>query len=341
MRVLVVGGSGLLGSHCVWRLRELGHDVGVLAGSAPPVEAPGVPVRLADLFAMTDAEFGEAVEGHDALVYSVGPDDRVHVPVPVEPFFHTRLVEIPARLFAVAAARGVRRAVLLGSYFTWWDRRHPERGMAQRHVYWRQRKKQADRLVAVGAEGGMDVMVLEVPYVFGTIPGQVPVWKVEVFDRILRGPVVLWPRGGSSAVTATQVAQAVAGALEHGEPGAAYPLADLDLDYRTLLRIALAELGRERVPVVPVPRVVAELAAIQRARRLRRDGLGSASNLRWLLRDAVCQEMYVDADEAAAVRGLLGIVRGGVPEAIRESVRASYPERFPAVNAPALGSSGS
>lgn len=330
MRVLVVGGSGLLGSHTVWRLRELGHDVGVLARSAPSVEMPGVPVRLADLFEMSDAEFAEAVDGYDGLVYSVGPDDRVHVPVPIEPYFHTHLVEVPARLFAVAAAHGVRRAVLLGSYFTWWDRRHPERGMAQRHIYWRQRKEQARRLVAVGAEGGMDVVVLEVPYVFGTVPGQTPIWKAEVFDRILRAPVVLWPRGGSSAVTATQVAQAAVGALEHGEPGAAYPLADLDLDYRTFLRVALDELGRSRVRIVTVPWVVAELAASQRAIRLRRAGLGSASNLRWLMRDAVCQQLYVDAGEAAAARGLLGIERGGVLEAIRASVRASYPERFAA-----------
>ena len=209
--------------------------------------------------------------------------------------------------------------VVLGSYFTAWERMHPDAGFASRHPYVTARVDQSNRAIAAGGEFGAEVCVLEIPYVFGTIRGEGKRWKEMLFDR-LRHPIVFFPTGGTSVVTSVQVGQAVAGALERGEHGGRYPLNDIDLTWRELLSHALEAMGR-RPPIVGVPAWMAEFAARSMGRSLEGRGLTSGLDPRYLIRDIMVQHMYVDATES---RDVLRYRPGGVPQAIRAVVREAY-----------------
>lgn len=144
-------------------------------------------------------------------------------------------------------------------------------------------------------------------------------WKEWVFERVRSSPVVMYPGGGTSAVTATQVGEAVAGAVERGAGGTAYPLSDEDLTWRAMLTTVVGAMGR-RSPVVTVPWWMGEPEAWRMGRALTK-GKDSGVSPRWLMRDIMRQHMYVDASRSLAE---LGWTRGGVHAAITQTVHDSY-----------------
>ncbi|MEU4746708.1 NAD(P)H-binding protein, partial [Actinosynnema sp. NPDC023658] len=83
MRVLVVGGSGLVGQHVVDRLRADGHEATSVARSA----REGVDHAL-DATKASEAEFRAVLAGHDGVVFAAGADDRDVPRKPSYPVFH-------------------------------------------------------------------------------------------------------------------------------------------------------------------------------------------------------------------------------------------------------------
>ena len=79
MRVMIIGGTGLLGYHATRELLRRGHAVDILA--LPPLPAPGlfpdvVKIQLGDLNALPDGELLALLGGHDAVIFAAGVDDR-------------------------------------------------------------------------------------------------------------------------------------------------------------------------------------------------------------------------------------------------------------------------
>ena len=139
-----------------------------------------------------------------------------------------------------------------------------------------------EQVAFLEGEGAMDVMSLRLPYIFGLVAGQRPLWQF-VLDRIAAGTGPVAVLGGTtSAVTARQVAQAAVGAMENGTHGTAYPINGYDLSYVELNQIACRLLGRdpEDVKVVPLEAVLP--AAVE-------------ESLRW------CVENPVEARASAAL----------------------------------------
>lgn len=330
MKVLTLGGTGLLGQYTARALLAAGHEPLLVARRRPVKLLDGladVPVIKLDVDAADDATLREALGSADALVYALGPDDREIHKAPAAAYFKRYLVDRTSRVAQLARQAGIQRMVICGSYFSAWSRMHPEQQMPERHSYVHSRVEQARQAIEHGggqSVGGMDVCVLEIPYVFGAVPNQVPFWKEWLFDRLLRMPVIVYPRGGSSVVTAHQVGQAAAAAALVGRHEARYPLADLQLDWASLLKLILPELGR--VPrVFTVPRILAEPAAYKMGWDLARAGKQAGVDPKRLMRDIMYREIFVDP---VAARLELGLPSGGVPLAIAETVRACYPDRF-------------
>ncbi len=329
MNVLVIGGTGLLGQHTAAELLANGHSVTLIGrrpapALLPALDDPRLHARTLDAWAAPDDTLRDAARGHDACVYALGPDDRHPHPAPAARYLEDQLVAQTERILTAARTGGVRRAVVLGSYFATWHRLRPELRFAETHPYVRARVDQARRAVAAGGgqhTGGMDVSVLEIPYVFGTVPGQLPLWKTLI-DGLRTVPLPLYPVGGTSVVTAAQVGQAAAAASEKGEHDARYPLADEHLTWTEMLGLMLQALGRRR-PVVGVPRLFLEPGLRHVARQLARRGQESGIDPRHLLRHVMYQHLYVDPTESLRV---LGYRRGGVPEAIAATVAACSPD---------------
>ena len=223
MNLLVLGGSGLLGTFAVQEALRRGHVVTALART--PRDSGG-PVRwlAGDVTRMTEAQLGEACAGQDAVVYALGLDDRQPHPRPSYPVFFEDHVTVCTRVGRAAREAGVKQFVVYGSYFTHLDRAWPALALARHHPYVRSRCEQRDAVLAL-ARPGFDPYVLELPYIIGALPGNVPPWTFLFSMLAGPGPVALFfTRGGTAAVTARQVAQAALGAIERRAPTGAYAL---------------------------------------------------------------------------------------------------------------------
>ncbi|MFG3559040.1 NAD-dependent epimerase/dehydratase family protein [Micromonospora sp. NPDC047557] len=245
MRILVVGGSGLIGAHVVEVLRERGHATTSVARSA----GPGVNHQL-DVGSASIDDLRALLAGHEGVVYATRTDEQRPLPKPIYPQFRRDNVDPVVRLFTAARAEGLTRGVIMGSYYTYFDRLHPQWRLAERHTYIRCRLEQA-REGRAAAGTGLPVAVLELPFVFGRAGDRLPNWAGPL-DRWARSrtPLVA-PTGGTAAASARSVAEVTADALEQAS-GADIPIADENLTWTDMIgRIAEAVGRRRRVARLP------------------------------------------------------------------------------------------
>lgn len=193
MNILVVGGSGLIGAHVVTVLRERGHTVSTVARTA----RPGVD-HVLDVGSASIGELRPLLAGHDGVVYATRTDEQQPLPKPIYPVFRRDIVEPVVRLFTAARQEGLTRGVLMGSYYTYHDRLHPQWRLADRHTYIRCRLEQArEGRVAAGPE--LPVAVLELPFILGRAGDRLPNWAGPL-DRWARSRAPLAvPVGGTAA----------------------------------------------------------------------------------------------------------------------------------------------
>jgi dihydroflavonol-4-reductase len=251
--VLIVGGTGFLGYHAVLKLLQKGWEVTVLGlPPAPPADLfpNSVKVVLLNLDSATDEELLTLLDGQSGIVFAAGMDDRSTPKKPAYPKFHHANVETPVRLLKLAKQAGIKRAVVLGSYFAHFNRTWPELKLAEKHPYIRSRVEQEQAVTAIP---GLDVDVLELPYIFGAmpVPGWKPLWNPLV--KYLRSMnTIFYMRGGTACVSVDTVAQAITGALESSSPGNCFPIGDENLTWSDLLtRLAAADGRRVRVLTLP------------------------------------------------------------------------------------------
>ncbi|MGN9909254.1 NAD(P)H-binding protein [Phytohabitans sp. LJ34] len=245
MRIVVVGGSGLIGAHVVDVLRERGHAATAVARTAHP----GVD-QVLDLGSASVDELRALLAGHDGVVYAARTDEQRPLRKPIYPVFRRSMVEPVVRLFTAARQEGLTRGVVMGSYYTYFDRLHPQWRLAARHTYIRCRVEQArEGRAAAGAD--LPVAVIELPFVFGRAGDRLPNWSGPL-DRWARSrlPLVV-PTGGTAAVSARGVAEVAVDALEQ-RSGGDIPVADENLTWRDMVaRIAEAVGRRRRVARLP------------------------------------------------------------------------------------------
>lgn len=229
MRVLVVGGTGLIGSVVADELARRGHDVAVAGRNRPEEGAPAAAYPFVE-GDYTQPGWAERLTDVDALVFSAAQDIRHVGPhASEETWQDVQTASLPA-FFAEARAAGVRRAVLVGSYY---HQVLPE--LAETNAYVRARAV-AERAVLDLATEDFAVCAVNPPNVVGVAPG-----------RALRGfaKMVRWargemagqvpdcaPRGGTNYMSVHAVAAAVAGALADGEAGRAYLIGDVNLSFQ-------------------------------------------------------------------------------------------------------------
>jgi dihydroflavonol-4-reductase len=322
MRIVVLGATGLLGRVVLAELAARGHQVLAVSRRIPaPVAAwPDVQVAEVDVVAATSVELRTLLGGYDAVVYGLGPDDRRRVPAPAGAHFRSMLVEPTARVAAAAASAGLRRLVILGSYFTAMDRQHQGWSLAVRHPYIGARSAQSVQARTAGGSD-LEVSVIEIPYVFGTVPGIVPMWREVLLDRLRRIPVIPCPAGGTAAVTAAQVGQATATVVEGGSPYRDNPVGDANYTFHELFGIIADELGWRR-PLVPVPALAVTAGLMLEVARARSQGLDAGLDPVHTAPDLLARRLFLDVGWS---RRVLGHTAGGVEAAIRETVRACSP----------------
>lgn len=318
MRVLIVGGTGFLGYHATLEFLRRGHTVTGVALPPLPTEdllPPEVTLHFVDVNKCPDEEVRELLIGHDAVVYAAGVDDRVTPEAPAYPVFYEGNVTSASRLIRLAKEAGVRRGVVLGSYFAYFNREWPQLEMARHHPYIRSRVEQATACIEAGGDR-LDVMILELGYIFGSMPGRTPLWKPLI--DYLRSPFpVFYSAGGTNAIAVAHVAEAIVGAVEQGEGGQRYTIGDENLTWREMLtRLARAD-GREK-RIITLPKFVVRAGAqfLKLSHRLQGREAG-LDPVRFV--EVQTRKTYLDPTPSQEA---LGYKRGGLDEAFADTVAA-------------------
>lgn len=230
MKTLVVGGTGMIGSHTALMLIERGHEVTVGARSAPGAESlvGDLPLLLGDY-----AEGGftpEELASFDAVIFAAGQDVRhVSTENADSGFWAKYQAEGVPAFMARAKDAGVPRAVQVGSYY------HVVRPDLAETTPYVMARKLADERSRELADASFNISTLNPPPIVGMIPGR----GTRAFANLLawgrgekRGKVPDFaPAGGANYMSVRSLAEAIAGALDSAEPGAAYLVADQNLTY--------------------------------------------------------------------------------------------------------------
>ncbi len=314
--VLIIGGTGFLGYHAAREFLKKGWHVTVLGlPPAPPAHLfpQTVQIVLQDVEKTSAEELIDIVRGYDALVFAAGMDDRVTPKRPAYPKFHHANVEVCQRVLQLAQKAGVKRAVVLGSYYAYFNRLWPELKMTERHPYIRSRVEQEKAALGVS---GLTVSILELPYIFGDSLGRKPLWYPLV-KYIRATPLLLYMKGGSACITATTVGQAIVGAIESSRAGQCYPIGDENLTWVELLK-RLADADGLTRKVITLPTWIVRVALY---------GL-------WLLHRINGREAGLDPRHFAALqtsntfidplpsKKALGYETGGLDEAFKQTIAA-------------------
>lgn len=325
MKIMIVGGTGFLGYHSLLEAKNRGYEVNALAiddvelGDWYPEE---IKLNFGDVFVLSEDELMMLFEGHDSLIYAVGPDDRITPKAPAYDFFRKRLVDAVEKVAIAARKAGVKKMVLLNSYFAYFDRIWPEKELSRHHPYIRCRVEQAEKVIAAGKDI-MTVMVLELPYIFGSMPNRIPLWKDVLLDRFAKGNIIFFPKGGTNMIAVQHVAEAIIGALENGEHGARYTIGDQNHTFNEMLDMMFSSI-KENKRIVNIPRPLAVLAGSFIEKGFKKKGLEGGLEARLLMRDIMTDYLYFDPIDSIK---RLGYGRGGLKEAIAKTMRACYPEK--------------
>lgn len=178
MKVFMIGGTGLLGSEAAKELIARGHEVTSIALPPLPQGAvlpPEMKIEYGNYLEMTDDEIRAHFKGCEGFVFAAGVDERVEGPAPIYNLYKKYNIDPVKRLLKLAKECGVKHSVILGSYFSYFAKTHPEWKLTKYHPYIRSRIDQEEAAMSF-AGNGFDVAVLELPYIFGTQPGRKPVW---------------------------------------------------------------------------------------------------------------------------------------------------------------------
>lgn len=241
MKVFMIGGTGLLGCEAARIFIEHGHEVTSVALPPLPEGAP-IPeemhLEFCNIYEKTDDEIKEYLKGMDCFVFAAGVDERVEFKAPVYDSYYKFNIAPLKRILPLCKEVGVKKAVVLGSYFSFLAKERPNMKLTEKHPYIRSRIDQ-EEIAFSFADDNFDVSVLELPYIFGTQPGRKPVWVIliEQLRRMDKLPCTLYPAGGTAMLTVRQVGEVIVGAAEKSKGAKAWPISMYNLTWKEFLKI--------------------------------------------------------------------------------------------------------
>ncbi|HSV80248.1 MAG TPA: NAD(P)-dependent oxidoreductase [Ramlibacter sp.] len=242
MKILVLGGTGMIGGHAALHLRSRGHEVTIASRKPPPGSSAlaDLPFLRGDYIANGFAR--SELARFDALVFAAGNDVR-HLPPDGDSDAHWQRANAEGvpRFFAAARDAGIHLAVNIGSFY---PQACPR--VLETSAYARSRKA-ADEGARALATPDFRVMSLNAPFVVGTVPGlTVPMF--EAYTRYAQGLIpglpAFAPKGGVNFISTQSLSEAVAGALERGRSGAAYLVGDENLSFADYFGLFFRACGR-------------------------------------------------------------------------------------------------
>lgn len=250
MRVLLTGATGKIGNAVARRLHERGDRVVALVRD---------PARARDLLPdsvelaqgdVTDPEsLRLAAAGADAAINSMGIFEQWTR----DPDIFNRVNAAGARAVAAAAREAGAKRIVHTSTFDVFDA--PRGGIVseervadyEKSTPYERSKQLAERLVLAEAELGIEVVFVNPASIIGPGPWVQTGWDGVLRDA-LRGRLPVAPPGGMTLTWVEDAADAHLTALDRGEPGGRYIVADGYATVAEVCAVAIDEAGRGRRP---------------------------------------------------------------------------------------------
>lgn len=321
MKVFIIGGTGLLGSAAADILIARGDEVSTLALPPLPPGAPINPkmkVHFGNYMELSDEELAKYMEGCEGFIFAAGVDDRVTGPRPVYDLYEKYNTEPTERLLKIAKQSGVKHAVILGSYFTHFDRIHPEWELSKWNPYIRSRVHQQEVALSEAAEG-FDVAVLGLPYIFGTQPGRKPVWTILCKNILSMKKKTMWPKGGTTMVTVRQVGEATVGALDKNEGGHFYPIGYYNMEWTRMLKLFHKAMGCPDKPIKIIPNWMFAMGGKMINKKNKKAGIEAGLNMAKFSR-MMCSNAFIEPSLGCLP---LGVTGDDIEKAIEDSIKLS------------------
>lgn len=320
MNVFIFGITGLLGSESARALYQDGHKVSGYSLYELP-EGLNLPedikIHYGDYLKISDDELKALLKGMDALVFATGLDERVLTKPPALETFNRHNLYPLEKILKVAKECGVKRSVILGSYFTYFNETRPELKLAENHPYIQSRLLQKEMAFSF-ADDNFNVAILELPYVFGVQEGRKPVWTflIEMIHKMGRN--TYYPRGGSAMMTVKQVGEAVRGALLINKGANAYPLGYYNLTWYEMLKIMHQAINMPKRRIIHVPKGIYKLVMARIYKKDLKKGYERGLNL-GKFAAMHCSNQFIEN----LVAKQLGVTPDDIFKAIYDSARLS------------------
>jgi len=243
MKILVVGGSGLIGGDAALYLQQQGHAVTIMARKKPATPALAALPLLQGDYVNDDCSDGR-LKGFDALVFAAAADIR-NVPrdgsVTPEQFYKKYNDEAVPRFFRAARDAGIKSAVYIGTFY---PQVAPQRiGVCP---YVTSRHNTAVAVAALGSDS-FRVCVLNPPFVLGHIDG-LDISYLSALVSYVKGEIpslqLFAPKGGTNHITSRSIAHAVLNALQKGESGKQYLIGDENCTWKEYLQLWCDAVGK-------------------------------------------------------------------------------------------------
>ena len=278
MNILIAGGTGLLGSKAAEIMINHHHEVTSLAmpfekGS---LDLPSQMKTIScDFNLLTDQELDTYMEGMDAFVFAAGVDERLEFARPVMKAYEKYNIVPMKRMLASAKRMHVKKAIVLGSYFSYFAKSWPHLELDKKHPYIASRLYQEEVAFSF-VDTHFSVNVLELPYIFGPQRGRKPVWSIFI-ERFAKPKIIFFPKGGTSVMTTSQVGYAIYHAILYGKHQMAYPLGYLNMTWRKLISVVLSAMNQKK-PIVTIPNFMTQLAFKQMKKGYEKKGIEPGLN---------------------------------------------------------------
>ncbi|MBN2540023.1 MAG: NAD(P)-dependent oxidoreductase [Bacilli bacterium] len=320
MKVFLIGGTGLLGLSIAKKLIEHEHEVTTIA--LPPIpsqaEIPSeMKVILSNFNDISDSELMNLMQNHDIFVFAAGIDDRIQGKSPIYEMYYQYNIAPLKRFLRLAKYTGIKQIMILGSYFSYFDRLWSNLHLSDDPPYIRSRIEQSK--LAMSYSDSMIVSVLELPYIFGAQKGREPVWTFLVKQLQKMKLATFYPKGGTTMVTVDQVGVIARIVLENKLSGN-IPVGYYDLTWKEMLAIVHKGMHLHR-PIITLPKWIYKIVLKRINRSFHRQGFESGLNL-LKLEQIMYRNAFIESEDRKELMQL-GIPDDDIERAIEESIRLS------------------
>lgn len=260
-KVLVLGAGGFIGYHITNEFLKNGFEVTALELYEPKKDFfnEKVKVIVKDLSKLSDTDSVKLIKGHDYAVFAGGVDDRALPKKPAYDFFKKANVIFATKFLQLCKKAGVKKSVVLNSYFSYFDGVMPEMKLSKNHPYIKSRIEQRLACMAL-SNNNFKVIILELPYIFGTAPGKKILWE-GMIKYINSWPILFFTNGGTAMTCVSTVAKAVVNSIKYSKESIALPVYSENLTWKEWINKILEFSGKKSKIIIVVPKLLAKIGA--------------------------------------------------------------------------------